>query len=126
MQRNCIECMHCGKTFARLTEQTPLINRSDGMRFHVTLFAGPSPRLRFSGGFYRNQVICNFAYVHDQFGAKDHTVSVFIVHAEEDPNEALHQVEDAADKLTELVEAGKKMTAVYTFNRWELTPGFPI
>lgn len=85
MHRNLGQCPHCEKRFARITEQTPLVNRSDGMRFHVTLFAGPNPRPKFSGGFYNDQVICQFAYAHDRFGLRDHTVSVVIDHAEEDP-----------------------------------------
>jgi hypothetical protein len=75
LQRNLIQCPHCEKRFVRFREQTPIVNRSDGVRFHLTLFAGPDPRPRFSAGFYKNQVICHFAYAHDQFGAKDHTVS---------------------------------------------------
>ena len=118
-----MQCPHCGKTFARLTAQTPLVNRSDGMRFHVTLFAGPDPRTKFSGGFYDDQVICQFAYAHDQFGPRDRTVSVVITRAEQNPEEVLRQVEDAADKLAELVEAGHRLTTVYTFKGWQLTPG---
>jgi len=96
------------------------------MSFHVTLFAGPDPRRRFSGGFYPEQLICYFAYAHDQFGPRDHTVSVVITQAEEDPEEVLRQLEDAADKLAELLEAGQRLTAVYSFNGRELTPGFPV
>jgi len=91
----------------------------------VTLFAGPDPRTKFFGGFYFGQVICHFAYAHDQFGPKEQTVSVVVTHAEEDPEEVLRQVENAADKLAELVEAGYRLTAVYTLKGWTLTPGFP-
>jgi hypothetical protein len=51
---------------------------------------------------------------------------VFITHADEDPDEALRQIEDAADKLAELVEAGHRLTAAYPLKGWTLTPGFPI
>lgn len=126
MLRNSQKCPHCGKTFVRITGQTPLVNRSDGTFFHVTLFAGPDPRAKFSGDFYDNQVICNFAYAHVQLGLKDHTVTIVITKAEKDPEEVLDQVEDAADKLAELVEEGHRLTAVYTFTGLRLTPGFPI
>jgi len=96
------------------------------MRFHVTLFAGPDPRTKFSGGFYADQAICQFAYAHDQLGPKDRTVSVVITQAAEDPEEVLRDAEEAADKLAELVEQGERLTAVYTFNGRELKPGFPI
>jgi hypothetical protein len=51
---------------------------------------------------------------------------VVITHAAEDPKEILRQVEEAADKLAELVEEGHRLTAVYTLAGWHLTPGFPI
>ncbi len=96
------------------------------MGFHVSLFAGPDPRPKFSGGFYDDQVICYFTYAHVLFGFKDDTVSVVITCAEEYPDEVLRHIENAADKLAELVEEGHGLTAVYTFDVWELKPGFPI
>jgi len=98
-RRNVPVCPHCGKTFTRITPRTPLINRSDGALFHVTLFAGPGPRPKPSGGFHNHQVVCYFAYAHDRFGPKNHTISVVITHAKEEPEEVHQQVEDAADNL---------------------------
>lgn len=109
-----------------MTEQTPVINRSDGLRYHVTLFAGPDLRTKVSGGFYEDQVICYFAYAHDHFGPKEHTVSVVITHVGQDSEEVRRQVETAADKLAELVNDGQRPTAVYTLKGWQLEPGFPV
>lgn len=116
LQRNSSHCGHCGKTFVRITNQTPLVNRSDGFRYHVTLFSGPDPRPKPSGGFYSDQVLCEFAYAHDQLGPKDHTVLVVITHTKPNPEDILREVEEAADKLAELLERGYALTAAYRFS----------
>jgi len=116
---------NCGKTFAQITPRTPLINRSDGVLFHLTLFAGPAPRPKSSGGFYSRQAVCYFAYAHVQLGPKNHTISVVITHTKEEPEEVHRQVEDAADKLAELIGRGDKPATIYTFNGRELISGFP-
>lgn len=92
----------------------------------MTLFAGPEARPRVSGGFYDDQVVCYFAYAHDDLGPKDDTTSVVITHAAEDPEETIRQVEEAADKVAELVAESRRLTAVYTLAGWHLSPGFPI
>jgi len=119
LEKNDFRCAHCGKTFARI-EQTPVISRY-GRNFHVALFAGPGPRL----SDYREQTVCDFAYAHDQLGPQDHTVSVVIARSEKDPEGLLRQVEDAADKLADLVEEGHELTTTYAFDAGHLTPGFP-
>lgn len=119
MQENDIRCAHCGKMFARIG-QTPIVSRF-GRNFHVVLFAGPGPRVQD----YREQVVCDFAYVHDQLGPKDHTVSVVMAHAGDDPENVLPQVEHVADKLADLVEEGHELMTIYTFEAGHLTPGVP-
>lgn len=124
MQRNSSQCAHCGKTFVRITEQTPLVNRSDGKRYHLTLFSGPDPRPKQPRGSYIDQVICNFAYAHDQFGPENHSVVVVIDQVLKNPEQVIRQIEEAADKLAALVEEGHRLTAVYTLKHWQLAPGF--
>lgn len=119
MEENDFRCTHCGKTFARVG-QTPVVNRY-GRTFHLTLFAGPGPRV----SDYREQAVCDFAYAHDQLGPRDHTVSVVIAHADKNPEGVLRQVEAAADKLADLVEEGQELMSTYTFDAGHLTPGFP-
>jgi hypothetical protein len=124
--RNSNDCPHCGRIFARRTEMTPVVNRSDGETFHVSLYSGPSPRPRSSGGFYAEQLICGFGYAFDQIGPKTYFVLVIILlNAEEDADDVLRQIEEAADKITELVDTGRRLTAVYTFDGGRLLPGFP-
>ena len=125
MQVNAIECAHCGKRFVRITAQTPLVNRSDGKSFHVTLFAGPDPRPNGSGDFYDGQFVCDFVYAHDRFGPKNHTVIVVLTVVNEDPEQVLRQAEGAADKLAELISDGQKVEAVYTQVDAKILPGLP-
>ena len=120
MQRNAIQCSHCGKNFVRITDKTPLVNRSDGKRFHVTLFAGPDPRPKVSGGFDQGQLICDFVYAHDRFGPKNHTILVVVSIVDDNPDHVIHQIEAAADKLAELIETGNRLADLYTFNGREL------
>ena len=100
------------------------MNRSDGERFHVTLFAGPDPWPKISGGFHNDRVLCNFVYAHDVFGHEDHTAFVAVPRAGGVPEVILFHVEHAADKLAELLSEGSRPTATYTFNGRDLTPGF--
>jgi hypothetical protein len=107
-------------------EPALLVNRSDGELFHVMLFAGPYARAKFSGGYYDERLVCQFAYAHVKFGTKERTVTVVMSNAYKDAEGILNQVESAADKLADLFELGERLTAVYTFNGRELRPGFPI
>ena len=88
MQRNAEKCEHCGKPFPRLSVKIPIVNRSTES-FHVSLFSGPDTRPKFSGGFYDDQVICDFTYIHNDLGAKEYTVLVVMAHAKHHPEEVL-------------------------------------
>ncbi|MFY9530042.1 MAG: hypothetical protein WBC04_19485 [Candidatus Acidiferrales bacterium] len=125
MQRNADKCDHCGERFFRLTEKTPIVNRSDGKSFHIGLFFGPDPRPSPSGGYPANQVICSFAYAHDRIGPDNQLVEVVVFHAKETHEEVLRQVEEATDKLAELVESGKMAEHFYIFDKGQLIPGLP-
>jgi hypothetical protein len=125
VQRNSSKCAHCGHGFYRLSEKTPVVNRSDETTFHLTLFFGPDLRSKSSGGYYPGQLVCNFTYVQDQLGPQTNFLLVMILHATEFREDALQQVEDAADTIAELLKAGKQLEAIYTFDRGRLTLGFP-
>ena len=78
LQRNAETCAHCGESFVRV-QKTPLINRTDGESFHVSLFSGPSPRPNPAGGFFAKQVMCSFSYMHDHTGRQRKYLVVYIV-----------------------------------------------
>jgi hypothetical protein len=103
LYRNSSDCPHCGRRFARCTEMTPIVNRSDGRTFHVSLYSGPNPRPRFSGGFYLEQLICGFGYAFDQIGAKTNGHCTI----ETENNE----VPEFANKLAKL-HCGKKFIVI--------------
>ena len=115
MQRNAETCAHCGEFFIHV-EKTPLINRTDCKTFHVNLFWGPIPRPNPSGGFFSEQIMCSFSYMHDQIGWQRRYLVVYIVDAKK-------TVEDAADHVAELVQAGQKLRGVYTLADGQLKPG---
>ena len=124
MQRNSSKCAHCGHNLYRLTEKTPVVNRSDEKTFHLALFFGPDPRSKSSGGYYPDQLVCNFTYVQDGLGPQTNFLLVLLLCAKESREEILRHVEDAADKIAELLEAGAHLESIYTFDRGELTLRF--
>ena len=116
MQRNAKECAHCGKTFVRLTGDTPLVNRSDGETFHVSLYAGPN----LSSG----RTICTFGYVHDRIKAETEYVNVAIPFPTKSRPRAAKELEEVADKVADLVQTGKKLASSYVLEKGRLVPGF--
>jgi hypothetical protein len=126
VQRNSAKCAHCGYSFCRLTEKIPVVNRSDETTFHLALFFGPDPRSRSSGGYYPGQFVCNFTYVQDRLGPQSNFLLVLILHAEETREDMLRQVEDLADKIAELLQAGAQLESIYTFDCGQLALGFPV
>src|ERR1700722_18469688 len=109
MQRNMEKCAHCGKSFLRLTSDTPTVNRSDGETFHVSLYSGP----RLSSA----RTICIFSYVHDRIGVQNEFVSVAIPLPTKSPRTTAKQLEEVADKLVDLVKNGKKLASSCTFDK---------
>jgi hypothetical protein len=118
VQRNVERCAHCGELFIRVGS-TPLINRTDGELFHVSLFSGPTPRPNASGGFFAGQLMCSFSYIHDHIGRKRKYLVVYILDVEK-------TVEEAADHIAALVQAGEKLRGLYTLANGQLKPGLPL
>ena len=111
------ECAHCRELFMPVGS-TPLINRTDGRSFHVTLFVGPNPRENPAGGFFTDQSMCSFWYVHDRLGPARKYLVVYIL-------DTKTTVEELADMLAELVQEGVKLRALYTLANGKLRPGLP-
>jgi hypothetical protein len=125
LQRNAEKCAHCGRIFGRVSGKIPLVNRSDETSFHLVLLSGPNPRPRLSGGFHLDQLMCNFVYAHDQIGPTNYFLVIFILRSVGGRDEVRRQIEEAADKIADLLQAGKKIAPVYTSAEGQLTPGFP-
>ena len=82
------------------------------------LFSGPN------AGFYPEHVLCNFVYAHVRIGPQNYFLTVLVRHAEKDQEGQLRQIEDIADKLSDLVQAGKKLNANYSFENGRFVRGF--
>src|ERR1019366_357465 len=102
-------CSHCGITFARHTE-IPFINRSDGRTFHLRLYSKPDSHPVSLRRIPPEHVNCIFAYTNGT-DTEDRFVVVIML----GPREKIGhpEIEDVADKLAELLEAGKKPNTAY-------------
>jgi len=69
--------------------------------------------------------MCNFVYAHDQIGPTNYFLVIFMLRAGEGPDEVRRQIEEAADKIADLLQAAKRLAPVYTSAEGQLTPGFP-
>src|SRR3984893_148069 len=116
LHKNSGKCAHCGQLFFRLSRKTPIVNRSDGTSFHVSLVSGPDPEAGSTGGLFSGQMFCNFIYVDDRIGAENNELTIIIPRPGIIRSAVIRQVEEAADKLTELLAKGTKLEVVYTFD----------
>jgi hypothetical protein len=110
LQRNTEKCVHCGHVFVR-HEQIPFITRSDGKTFHLSLVSKPDLRAVSPRGFPPEHIICIFAYAHIRTKPQDRFIVVIILGSRE--QFGCPEMEDVADALAELLEAGKKPKAAY-------------
>ena len=70
-------------------------------------------------------MMCTFAYVNDRTDPDKDFLVVAILQPKEDRAEEHRQVEDAADKVADLLALSKKLSPTYTFERGQLSPGLP-
>jgi hypothetical protein len=123
LHRNSDKCAHCGQLFFRLSRKTPIVNRSDGTSFHVSLVSGPDPEAGSTGGLFSGQMFCNFIYVDDRIGPENNELTIIIRRPGITRSAVIRQVHEAADKVAELFAEGKKLDALYTFDADRLLPG---
>jgi hypothetical protein len=123
MEKNSETCSHCKGRLVKLSERTPLINRTDGKTFHLTLFSGPYRRGIKLGDLNTEVLICTFTYVHDRIGPNNEHVAVTIARADSTQLGADRQVNAVADKLAGLIQLGRKLDHDYHFEKGQLEPG---
>jgi len=63
--------------------------------------------------------MCRCAYIHDHIGRKRKYLVVYILDVEK-------TVEEAADHIAALVQAGEKLRGLYTLANGQLKPGLPL
>ncbi len=119
-------CPHCqakGKPgpVVAATSNTPPISRSDGSSFHLFLQSGPSPRPAPGGGVI-DQVVAHFRYTLDPAGITSEPISVIVKHAGVSQQVLREQIGEVADRLAEIVQAGKRPERAYEFDGGSLLP----
>ena len=102
-----------------------MINRSDGQTYHLSLFSGPDPSPYISTNGCAKHVICTFGYVHDRIGPKRNSLVVFIALVNDGHKYLVQQLENTADKIAGLVQAGYELEPAYTFRGGLLSSGPP-
>ena len=103
-------------TLWRLKLETPVINRSDGSRFHLSLFSGaeyvPAP----SGGIAGNRLLGDFRCVHDEFGDSASPSIVVLTNPGDSHEGVRRQLEEAADQLAEVLQRNVRPSQRYDFD----------
>lgn len=120
MEKNFEKCSHCEHRLIRLGEKTPLINRTDGKTFHLTLFSGPYRRGIRLGDLHGEVLLCTFVYVHDRIGPNNEHVTVTITKADPTEEGAFRQVNALADNLAELIARAGRIERNYRFDKSRL------
>jgi hypothetical protein len=123
LQRNTDKCGHCGVKFSR-EEQIPFVNRSDGKTFHLRLCSKPDLRPISDAGFPPQHLICKFEYSHRQTEPEKRFVIVLMLTGKKH-GAGVEEIEDAADKLAQVLKAGEKPKAAYLIDRCAELIGFP-
>jgi hypothetical protein len=125
LHKNSKRCPHCREAFSQITDEIPIVNRSDGETFHLVLFSVTHARFDSSASGYGQQIICHFEYVHNRFGSDNKFVALTILDASPETPVTRYQIEAAADGIAELVKQGNGLEGAYTFDRGQLISGFP-
>jgi hypothetical protein len=107
MQRNMEKCGHCGLALER-PDDTPLVNRSDGRTFHLSLL---SKHVLHVSSVPAGTILCNFEYAFDQLEARP-AVTVILL-AGDRREVGIADIESVADKLAKLLDLGERPNAAY-------------
>jgi hypothetical protein len=125
LRQNSKRCPHCGATFSRITDEIPIVNRSDAKTFHLVLFSVTYARSDSSASGYGQQIMCHFEYIHNRFGNDNKFVALAVLDARPETPVTRYHIEAAADSLAELIKQGKRLGGAYTFDKGQLISGFP-
>jgi hypothetical protein len=126
MNKNFSTCPHCKSTgrpgiVVRITENTPLISRSDGATFHLFLQDGPTPQYGESGGLVEGRALAHFRYAQDNLRLQSEPVAIVLNTFEKNRYEVVKQIEDLADLLAERLQSGQRLSLAYSFKDGQLT-----
>ena len=121
MFKNFNICPHCTAkglpgALGRLKLETPVINRSDGTRFHLCLFSGAEDVPTPSGGILSNRLLGDFRYVHDKFGDSASPSIVVLTNPGYSHDGVRRQLEEVADHLAEVLRRNVQPSQQYDFD----------
>jgi hypothetical protein len=118
----CKHCMLNGRPglLPRVTQDTPVISRSDGRSYHIYLQYGPRLRPSPSGAVIPGVYLAHFRYALDSKKLRDEPVIVAI-NAANQPYPVVQIVGIVADKLAAMLEAGKVPARFYQWSAGSLT-----
>ena len=114
-------CPHCKAkglpgALWRLKLETPVINRSDGSRFHLSLFSGAENVPTHSGGIAGNRLLGDFRCVHDEFGDSASPSIVVLTNPGDSREGVRRQLEEAADQLAQVLQGNVRPSQRYDFD----------
>ena len=124
--KNFSTCPHCeskGRAgiVVRITENTPLISRSDGTTFHLFLQDGPAPQYGKGGGLIAGRALAHFRYAQDNLGLESEPVAIVLNTFGKTRDEVVKQIEDVADQLAKELRSGHRLSLAYSFKDGKLT-----
>ena len=100
----------------RLKLETPVINRSDGSRFHLSLFSGAENVPTHSGGIAGNRLLGDFRCVHDEFGDSASPSIVVLTNPGDSREGVRRQLEEVAAPFAEVLQANVRPSQRYDFD----------
>jgi hypothetical protein len=129
MHKNFSTCPHCvangaSGSIARMTSNIELISRSDGATYHLFLQDGPNLRYGRSGELIAGQMIATFRFAQDKHALKSEPVRILIKNAGRSRDEVTKQIEDVADRVAAVLQAGDKLVPSYTFENGVLSDAY--
>jgi len=125
MERNFTECPHCAlfrkQKIIRPAIHGPLVSRSDARTFHLYLEES-GLHSRSSDPAWEPRMQALFRYDLDTCSIKSESTLVTIQISEEDQSHELAKLEEAADRLAELLSRAEVPSRLYTMKDGQLLP----
>lgn len=90
--------------------------RSDGSRFHLSLFSGAENVPTHSGGIAGNRLLGDFRCVHDEFGDSASPSIVVLTNAGDSREGVRRQLEEAADQSAQVLQGNVRPSQRYDFD----------
>lgn len=119
-------CKHCvlnrmSGLLPRITQDTPVISRSDGRSYHIYLQYGPTPQSTATGVSMAGVYLAHFRYDLDSKNRRNESVIVVVSAGNESYDRVVQIVEMVADKLALMLRDGKLPAKFYGWSAGNLS-----